>query len=175
MGWICICVKGRDIMLWKDHLKWGFVSTIILMAILIVMEYMQFEFFEFESIWEESRFMLFGMFALPNLVIAFIGGLYGSLFPDIDIGTSKAFATTYMILILICVYYAFTGFMIGLFVGLILMAFIIGLKHRGVMHKPYTAIIIGIITFMFFDSIFIALFFTVGFMVHLICDMGGDD
>ena len=161
-------------MLWKDHLKWGFVATTILVIILIIMEYMQFEFFQFESIWDNSRFIVYG-FAIPNIIIGFIGGLYGSIFPDIDIGTSKAFGLTYMILILIAFYYAYTGYLFGLFMGLILMAFILGLKHRGVMHKPYTAIILGIVTYLFFDSIFIALFFTMGMLVHLVCDMDSGD
>lgn len=158
---------------WKDHLKWGLIFTILLMIILFASEYfIQFPFFEFESIFTNSRFILMG-FAIPNLIIGFIGGLYGSLFPDIDIGTSKAFAFTYLIMIAIAFYYAYTGYLFGLCVGLILMAFIIGLKHRGVMHKPYTAIILGIITWLFFDSIFIALFFTIGMIVHLICDWVG--
>lgn len=160
---------------WKDHLKWGLISSIILLIILLMCECF-FEFpFEFESIFKISRFVIYG-FAIPNIIIAFIGGLYGSIFPDIDIGTSKAFYLTFMIILPILFYYVFIGYILGLLIGLILMVCIVSLKHRGIMHKSYTAIIIGFIVFIFFNSIIIALFFTIGFMVHLACDRDlGDD
>lgn len=161
---------------WKGHLKWGFIASIISLVILFIIELLNQMGelnIEFITIFSNSRFMIYGI-AIPNIIIAFVGGLYGSVFPDIDIGTSKAFAWTYIILILLSLYFAYTGYMMGLFMGLILMAFIIGLKHRGVMHKGYTAIIIGIVVFIFFESLVIAIFFTLGYLVHLVCDRGDD-
>ena len=156
---------------WKDHLKWGSIITAILLLILLYAEFFyRSTLFDIESLLDNSRFMVFGYFALPNIVIAIIGGLYGSIFPDIDIGTSKAYAITYSILILIAFYYAYTGFLLGLCIGLAIMLFIIWIKHRGVMHSPITAIVLGVLTFIFFESMIIALFFFIGFMVHLACD-----
>ncbi|MCK4544173.1 metal-dependent hydrolase [candidate division WOR-3 bacterium] len=166
---------------WKDHLKWGFISSIILLILLTIsailkeISVIDITLFSSESIFDLSRFVFFGI-AIPNIMIAFIGGLYGSIFPDIDIGTSKAFYITFMIILPILFYYVFIEYFLGLLIGLILMGCIISLKHRGIMHKPYTAIIIGFIVFLFFNSIIIALFFTMGFMVHLACDRDlGDD
>jgi len=143
----------------------------MLLIALLILEFLKLPFFiEYESLFASSRFIILGI-TIPNIIIAFVGGLYGSLFPDVDVGTSKAFAITYMILILLCLYFTYSGYVMGLFVGLILMAFIIGLKHRGVMHKPYTAIILGIVIWIFFESIFIATFFTYGYLIHLVCDI----
>ncbi len=156
---------------WKGHLKWGFISCLILLILLISLEIgYGFTFFISESIFDFStKFIFFGI-AIPNILIGFIGGLYGSIFPDIDIGTSKAFHITFTIIILILLYYVFIGYMIGLIIGLILMACIIGLKHRRIMHKSYTAILLGIVVFILFNSLIIGLFFGVGFLVHLACD-----
>ena len=156
---------------WKDHLKWGLIFNIILLILLIGLEIgYGFTFFISESIFDYStKFIFFGI-AIPNIIIAFIGGLYASLFPDIDIGTSKIFHLTFIIMILILLYYAFIGYTFGMIIGLILMACIMSLKHRGIMHKSYTAFIVAFIVLFLFNSFIIALFFGVGFLVHLVCD-----
>lgn len=160
---------------WKDHLKWGFISSFLLLIFLITsailkeISVIDITIFASENFFDLSRFVFFGI-AIPNIVIAFIGGLYGSIFPDIDIGTSKAFHITFIIIILILLYYVYIAFIVGIVIGLILMFIIVGLKHRGIMHKSYTAIILALVVFVFFDSLIIALFFGVGFLVHLACD-----
>ena len=152
---------------WKGHLKWGFIVITAFLIIQII------DFFIGEipylDITESSRFMLFG-YAVPSIIIAYIFGLYASLFPDVDVGTSKAFVITYAILIILSFYFAMMDYMIGLFTGLGLMLIMLGLKHRGIMHKWYSGVVLGIFFGILFGSILIGLYFTIGFMVHLICD-----
>ena len=90
---------------WKGHLKWGFVVITIILIIDLVMHFLSVPNWDIFGIdlFGGSIFVLFG-FAIPNIIIAYVIGLYASLFPDVDIGTSKAFSITYMILIILIFY-----------------------------------------------------------------------
>lgn len=152
---------------WKGHLKWGF----IVLTIMIIVQILHWFWYPVEelAVFGGSKLILFSI-AIPNLIIAYAVGIYASLIPDVDIGTSKAFAITYMILIILALYFAFTEYIMGLFTSLIIMALILGLKHRGIMHKSYTGLVLGTIFGWLFSSILVGLYFALGFMVHLICD-----
>ena len=154
---------------WKGHLKWGLVTTTILTILLILMAFMQWvDFIDWHFMLGESEFEV--IYAIPLLPIAFLMGLYGSLFPDVDIRTSKAFAVTYVILIALSLYYAITDYLLGLLTSLFIMIFIIGLKHRGFMHKWITGLMLGFLFIWLFGGYIIGLYFTIGFWTHLICD-----
>lgn len=155
---------------WKGHLKWGFI-TITAITILIIIDYFVYseQFNNYIDIFGNSKFIIFGLI-IPNVLIAYFVGLYASLFPDVDIGTSKAFSVTYMILIILTIYFAYTDYLLGLCTSLIIMALILSLKHRGIMHEWYTGIILGIMFMLLFSSVIIGIFFIVGYLTHLACD-----
>jgi len=161
---------------WKGHLKWGFIVITTLVIIDLVMYFIGVPNWDIIDIdlFGSSNFILYG-FMIPSIIIAYVMGLYGSLFPDVDIGTSKAFSITYMILIILVFYYAMTDYLLGLFTSLIIMALILGLKHRGIMHKWYTGIILGIMFMLLFENVMIGTYFAVGYLVHLICDRRKSD
>lgn len=154
---------------WRGHLKWGFIVTTVLIILVIILYILKLEYLSFIDLFERSELIIFG-FAIPSIILAYIIGLYASLFPDVDIGTSKAFSVTYMILIILAMYFAYTHYLIGLFTSLIIMSLVLGLKHRGIMHKWYTGIILGIMFMLLFGSVIIGVFFIVGFLTHLACD-----
>jgi len=79
---------------------------------------------------------------------------------------------TYLILILMVIYYLFfTTNLLLVFICLIIMMFILGLKHRGILHRPISGIIIGIAVGWLFSSYIIILFIVIGYWTHLICDI----
>jgi len=154
---------------WRNHLKWGIIVVIVLIAAFIYFrEYIDI------GLLDNSKFGLLGIF-IPNYIIAILIGAYASIFPDIDIGTSKAFSITYMILILLAFYFMFTQYLTGLAISLAIMIFILTLKHRGLMHKWYTGMVLGILFYILFDNIAVGIFFFAGFMTHLACDTRVDD
>lgn len=162
---------------WKGHLKWGFIIVSIITILDLVMMFLGVPNWDIFGIdlFSSSNFILYG-FVIPSIIIAFIVGLYGSLFPDVDIGTSKAFAITYMILILLTFYYAYTDYLIGLCTSLVIMALILGLKHRGIMHRWYTGLILGIMFVILFENVMVGTYFVIGYWTHLVCDIRiGDD
>ena len=56
------------------------------------------------------------------------------------------------------------------------MALILGLKHRGIMHRWYTGLILGIMFMLLFESPIVGTYFVIGYWVHLVCDIRiGDD
>lgn len=115
-------------------------------------------------------------FAVPIMLFASIWGMYASILPDIDIGTSKAFMVTYLLLILIMVYYlVFTTYLLPIIISLIIMAFILGLKHRGIMHTVIAGVIIGVTFGWLFNNYLVILFIVIGYWTHLICDIRRSD
>lgn len=153
---------------WKEHLGWGSTIILVLTILLVLVEFFT-DWVDFMDLYGPSKITI--IVVIPSLLIAILFGLYASLLPDVDIGTSKAFAITYMILILIMFYFlVFTEYIFPVFVSLILMSFILGLKHRGVMHKWYTAFIIGCAFGFLFSSYLIGLYVTIGYLTHLGCD-----
>ena len=160
---------------WKDHLKWGFIVIMILTAVLFFMSFTAYGDVLEQMLWAESEWKVME-YNVPILLIAFIFGLYGSLFPDTDIGTSKIFRLNYIILIGLAMYSLWTGLIIATFICLGLMAIIVNLKHRGMLHSMITGIILGVVFSVIFggwyDGWLIGLYFIVGFATHLGCDRG---
>ena len=149
---------------WKNHLKWGgIVVSVLIIALIYFRAYIDI------GLLDNSNFGVLNVF-IPNIIIAVLVGLYASIFPDVDIGTSKAFAITYMILIVLAFYFMFTQYIIGIAVSLIIMVFILSLKHRGLMHKWYVGIVLGIMFYFLFGNISVGVFFITGFLTHLACD-----
>lgn len=166
---------------WKGHLKWGFIGNTILLIGIVILYIIKLELFELINIFNRPEIMIFGftiptvtiayiLGIFPTIFVAYIVGIYASLFPDVDIGTSKAFKITYMILIILTFYCAYTEYLIGVCVSLAIMFLILGLKHRKIMHKWYTGVILGTMFIFLFGSILIGVFFIVGFLIHLACD-----
>ena len=153
---------------WEDHLKWGFV-TITIMAILNIALYILEMEIKYIPLFSVPIFIIYGI-GIPNIIIAYIVGVYGSLMPDIDIGTSKPFGFTMTLLVMVAVYFYFTGFMLGILAILIAMGIIFNLSHRGIMHRWYSGLIIGGGLAFAFGNIMVGVYFIIGFMTHLVCD-----
>ena len=149
---------------YKEHLTWGVVSLVGLTIIVLVAYFM--DYLQFISVYGRS----YGIYI--DLSLAWIFGLYASILPDVDIGTSKAFAITYLVLILIIIYFLLIVILIlPVIICLVIMISILFLKHRGITHCWYSALIVGLGFYLLFDfNIIISSYVIIGYLTHLVCD-----
>ena len=153
---------------WKDHLKWGLVSVSITLIAIFAIEY--FDIYHFPWV-IDLPFLQTYYPTWEYWILAFLIGLYGSIIPDIDIGTSKAFHLTFTMLILLILYYLlFTTAIIPIVVILMLMIIIMNLKHRGMMHSFWVMWILSFFFMWMFGCALVAIVFLIGFGTHLLCD-----
>jgi len=150
---------------YKEHLTWGAIILTITSITFILLAYFT-DYIGFIKVFE------FYAWYIPTLLIAFLLGLYASILPDVDIGTSKAFSLTYIFLILLILYSIFVIPNIMITAAcLILMIVIMTFKHRGITHEWYSAFIIGaLFSWLFGLSLLIFIFVTIGYLTHLACD-----
>lgn len=151
---------------YKEHLTGGVITLTITSIILILITYFT-DYIGFIGV-----FSIYTWY-IPTLLIAFVLGLYASILPDVDIGTSKAFSLTYIVMLLIIIYSIFiVPNLLLVFICLVLMIAIMTLKHRGITHEWYSAFIIGaVFGWLFGLNILIFMFVTIGYLTHLACDM----
>ena len=154
---------------YKNHLKWGITA---ICGLIIALTY--FRAYIDIGLYDNSNVGLLNIF-IPNIIIAAIIGIYASIFPDIDIGTSKAFTITFMLLIVLAFYFMYAQYIIGMATSLIIMMFILFLKHRGIMHKWYSGVFLGSLFYLVFGNPAISIFFVAGFFTHLLCDIQTGD
>lgn len=154
---------------YKQHLGFGVIGLITLTISLWLLAIYT-RYINFLHIFGGSIIVIYG-FSIPVLIIAVIMGLYTSILPDVDIATSKAFVITFILLLLAILYFTvFTGDLLPVFICVVIMISILGLKHRGMMHTVIAGIIIGCIVGWLFESYLIALYVVVGYLIHLLCD-----
>jgi hypothetical protein len=154
---------------YKQHLGYGLLGLIILTIILLLLTIYT-GYVDFLHIFGGSIIVIYG-FSIPVLIIAVIMGLYAVILPDVDIATSKAFVITFILLLLAILYFAvFNGNIMAVFVCVVIMITILGLKHRGIMHTILAGIIIGCIVGWLFLSFLVAGYMAVGYWIHLLCD-----
>ena len=153
---------------YKEHFKFGLCSLIVLTAILVILYY-----FDISDILTGDLFNLYYLWGLgiPLILIAFSSGLYASLLPDIDVGTSKVFHFTIVVLLLACIIFILYGIykyetvaILGL---IILMMF---LNHRGMTHSIWFGLLISIVFGYVFGSILVFLYAVIGYYSHLFKD-----
>ena len=148
---------------WKGHLAVG-IGFIIFLDVLFILLH-----------GELSKYLDVSPMTLG---IANLFGFYCALLPDIDIGTSKVFHFTFVVMALIVIYsalmIAFTGNTIFYVIVIILISifqiFILGLRHRGNAHAWWASFvaagIFGIITM----NITVAMFCFFGYLTHAIME-----
>jgi len=153
---------------YKEHFKFGLCSLIILTIILIILYY-----FDISDILTNDLFNLYDLWgiSIPLILIAFSLGLYASLLPDIDVGTSKVFHFTIVVLLLVCIIFIFLGIYkfetIAILGLIILMMF---LNHRGMTHSIWFGLLISIVFGYVFGSILVFIYVVIGYYSHLYKD-----
>ena len=153
---------------YKEHLKFGLCSIIVLSVILIILYY-----FNIGDALTGDLFNLYELWGIgiPLILIAFSLGLYASLLPDIDVGTSKVFHFTIVVLLALCIIFIIYGIYkyqtVAILVLIISMMF---LNHRGMTHSIWFGLIISVVFGYAFGSILVFLYSIVGYYSHLFKD-----
>ena len=153
---------------YRDHAKYGFIALVILtVVILIIKHYGAITFLTADL---TDSFTLFGV-GIPIAVIAFALGMYATLLPDIDIGTSKIFHWTVAFLLIVCIMFILAGEYKYQTVAILLFIFgLLFLNHRGVTHSPWMGLLFAIIMGVAFSSTMVGLYVVVGYYAHLVAD-----
>lgn len=153
---------------YKEHRKFGLICLIILTIALLILEYIYSLDFIYIDIF--SLFILKGI-GIPLIIIAFLIGIYASLMPDIDVGTSKAFQFTVTILLLICILFILLdSYKLQTVVILLIVISMLFLNHRGLTHSKWFGLLIAIIFGFAFGSMMVSIYTLVGYYSHLYRD-----
>jgi len=154
--------------LYREHARYGFIALVILTFVLFILK--MYGHITFISADITDSFHIHGI-GIPILIIAFALGMYATLLPDVDIGTSKVFQFTVGLLVLVCIIfilaqqYKYQTVLILLFIFALLF-----LNHRGITHSAWMGLLFAIIFAIAFSSAMVGLYALVGYYVHLIAD-----
>lgn len=153
---------------WREHRKFGIGCLLGLTLVLFLMHYYgSFPFLTDDFL---GSFEIFG-FAIPIVLMAFAFGIYASLMPDIDIGTSRVYRFTVTFLLLLCIVFIMSGaYKIQTVAILLFLIAILYLNHRGMTHSWWFGLLTGALFGYVFSSMTIFLYFIVGYYSHLIAD-----
>ena len=158
---------------WKEHLTFGTITISVLTAILLFLWFILDNDIINHLMFQNSKILIY-VYYIPILPIAIIMGFYASIFPDVDIKTSKAFAITFIMLIIFALYYVYIHNLILLIFVLILMILFFTMQHRGIMHNYTTGIMIGILFALMIGGLYngwlVMIYFIAGYWTHLLCD-----
>ena len=136
---------------WKGHLTLGFVflllSTFVCYVLSVTRELITFE-------------------VLP-FVIGWVVGLYCSLLPDIDKKNSKVFGFTGTLVLCAMLWFVVSALYLELIFLIIFAILIMFLTHRGITHKWYASIIIGVLSTFIFSSVIVGIFAFFGYVSHI--------
>ncbi len=113
-----------------------------------------------------------GDLPIPLLIIGFLLGVYASLLPDIDIGTSKVYHWTVVSLLFLVI--AFVGFSIYYWETIAILVFLLSLhflNHRGLTHEWWFGGLVAIaFALIFGQSITVGILVLTGYYTHLWLD-----
>lgn len=153
---------------YREHALYGFTALITLTILLFILK--NYGALTFTQLDVMDDFVIRG-FAIPIVIVAFAIGMYSTLLPDIDIGTSKIFHFTVGLLLLIAIAFILIQEYRVQTVAILLFIFgLLFLEHRGMMHSKTMGFVFAIIFGIAFSSCLVGLYVLVGYYTHLVVD-----
>ena len=137
-------------MSWKGHLKFGVIFLIIATILCYIL----------------SKWAGLIRFDLVQVVIGWIFGLYCAILPDIDHKNSKVFSLTIFIFLFLIIFFVLIELWFGVLFIAIFMIGIMLLGHRGITHKWYVSIFIGVVFAVMLSSIIVGIHCGLAYLSH---------